>query len=637
MNYKNIISLCLPLLCTMGCSGYLDIESNDRIPADKLFATDGGIEAYLASIYYDLPIEDHCSFPNAFHFNGPSPNNQGRFGVTFTDDASHSDNMGWLVNGSENYDWWVNGYKLNKDINLLFESLPSIDVDENTVRELTGQAWFARAFTYFGLAKRYGGVPIITEIGNLDDKQTIDIPRSTEYNTWKFILDCCDSAAVYLSDGNTALTKASKWTALALKSRAALHAASIAKFNTKLQLSGEAVDKGFVGISPTNADEFYKACIDASKKIISEGGFTLYEATPASVEAAVNNLSKMFQNPSVANSTENIFVRLYDQIGNGYGHNLDIWCNPNQTAEGWPHPGRVCPTLDLVDNFEYYSRPGEDGTIMTAEHDITSDYSGYDASKNYYKYDTPNEIFADKDARLWAWLILPGTEWKGQTIIYQGGIIKTDGTPAILPGDYNTFQEIDGVKYYAYGAAVPAGFSGFYANGTNNFSKTGFAQKKYLDPTPNVNRTWNQSNSDWIEFRYAEILLNYAEACAESGLGDALLAKQCLNATRRRAGHTIDIELTVQNVMRERRSELVFENKRVWDLIRRREYHEKFDATPKTGLIPILDLRDMKYIFVRSRGMKGLTPENPCTWYHKNYYKSIPGIASNGLIQNPEF
>ncbi|MBO5194356.1 MAG: RagB/SusD family nutrient uptake outer membrane protein [Bacteroidales bacterium] len=639
MSIKKIISLLvgIPAICLYGCSGYLDIESNDKIPADRLFATEGGVEAYLASIYYDLPIEDNCSFPNSFHYNAGSPNNQGRFGVTFTDDAAHSDNMGWLVNGTGNYDWWVNGYKLNKDINLLLESLQSMSVDSKTKKELRGQAWFARGFTYFGLAKRYGGVPIIKAIGNLDDESTINIPRSTEYDTWKFVLECCDSAALYLSDGNDARTKASKWTALALKSRAALHAASIAKFNDKLQLSGEAIDKGLVGMSPTLANEFYQVCIDASKKVIEDGGFSLYGASPSTVEAARENLMKLFQDPQVANSSENIFVRLYDQIGNGYGHNLDIWCNPNQTAEGWPHPGRVCPTLDLVDNFEYYSRPGEDGTIKTAEEDVTSDYSGYNASKKYFRYDSPNAIFSDKDARLWAWLILPGTQWKGQTIIYQGGIIKTDGSTSILPGNANSFQEIDGTKYYAYGAAVSSSFSGFYADGTNNFSKTGFSQKKYLDPTPNLNRHWNESNSDWIEFRYAEILLNYAEACAESGLGDAALGKQCLNDTRHRAGHTTDIELTVQNVMRERRSELVFENKRVWDLIRRREYHEKFDATPKTGLIPILDLRDMKYIFVRSRAMKGQTPENPCTWYHKNYYKAIPGISGNGLIQNPEF
>jgi len=625
------------MFCAMGCKGFLDVESNDRIPADKLFATEGGMEAFLASIYYDLPIEDNASFPNALHFNGGSPNNQGRFGVTFTDDACHSDNMGWVINNTGNYDWWVNGYKLNKDINLLFDNLETVTLGEETKKELIGQAWFARAFTYFGLAKRYGGVPIITEIGNLDDDSTINVPRSTEYDTWKFVLECCDSAAVYLSNGNAARTKASKWAALALKSRAALFAASIAKFDGKLKLEGEARDKGYVGISSPLANEFYQACIDASQKIIAEGGFSLYGANPSNVDEAVTNLEKLFQDPIVANSTENIFIRLYDQTGNSYGHNLDIWCNPNQTAEGWPHPCRVCPTLSLVDNFEYYGKPGQDGTVMTAEEDVASDYSGYSASKKYYKYDTPDGIFADKDARLRAWLILPGAEWKGKTIVFQGGIIKTNGSAAILPGTFNTFEEVDGVKYYAYGAATPAACSGFVANGSNNFSKTGFAQKKYLDPTPNMNRTWNQSNSDWIEFRYAEVLLNYAEACAESGLGDAALAKQCLNDTRHRAGHTTDIDLTVSNVMRERRSELVFENKRVWDLIRRREYHEVFNNTPKTGLIPVLDLRDMKYIFIRSYGKKGSQSEKPCTWYQKNYYKSIPGISSNGLTQNPEY
>ena len=55
---------------------------------------------------------------------------------------------------------------------------------------------------------------------------------------------------------------------------------------------------------------------------------------------------------------------------------------------------------------------------------------------------------------------------------------------------------------------------------------------------------WNQSTTDFMEFRYAEILLNYAEAVFESGLGDATLAEKSLNDIRKRAGHTVDIPLS---------------------------------------------------------------------------------------------
>jgi hypothetical protein len=84
-------------------------------------------------------------------------------------------------------------------------------------------------------------------------------------------------------------------------------------------------------------------------------------------------------------------------------------------------------------------------------------------------------------------------------------------------------------------------------------TRTGFSFKKFLSPTPvDGNNGLGFSTNDWMEFRYAEILLNYAEAVVESGYTEnnaQQVAKDALNATRRRAGHTVDIPLTLQNVL----------------------------------------------------------------------------------------
>ena len=133
--------------------------------------------------------------------------------------------------------------------------------------------------------------------------------------------------------------------------------------------------------------------------------------------------------------------------------------------------------------------------------------------------------------------------------------------------------------------------------------------------------------------RYAEVLLNYAEAVAESGLGDPTLAKTCLNETRHRAGFVKEIPLTLENVLRERRAELSFEQTRAWDLIRRREFDDKFNNTRRTALAPVLDLRTMKYIFVRKYARNC----NGKTFPDQAYYHSIPGTGSNGLVQNPQY
>jgi hypothetical protein len=62
--------------------------------------------------------------------------------------------------------------------------LPGLNsVDETTRAELEGQSWFIRGQIYFALARRYGGLPIIEEVGDINDIESLRIPRSTEVAT----------------------------------------------------------------------------------------------------------------------------------------------------------------------------------------------------------------------------------------------------------------------------------------------------------------------------------------------------------------------------------------------------------------------------------------------------------------------
>jgi hypothetical protein len=249
----------------------------------------------------------------------------------------------------------------------------------------------------------------------------------------------------------------------------------------------------------------------------------------------------------------------------------------------------------------------------------------------------PYDIFKDKDARLWATVVLPGTEWKGVTINIQAGYIQPDGTP-VIEADKASIV-VDGVTYHTFGADAWKSYSGFDQQHLAEMTRTGFSFKKFLSPAPvDGNKDLGYSTNDWMEFRYAEVLLNYAEAVVESGYtadNAQSTARNAVNATRRRAGHTVDIPLTLENVLRERRVELAFENKRWWDLIRRREFHEVFNNTVQKALCPVLDLREgtPQYIFVR----KYIIREIPLTFDPRMYYSPIPGIGSNDLVQNPQY
>lgn len=623
---KNTFILLALSFLVISCNDGLDLQPTDKITADDLFGDPAGTKLYLADLYDRLPIEDLTYFPEqGFNINTGDVNNGGFTSAMFTMNAQHSERNSF-INGNQ-LNWWENAFKLIRDVNLFIDIIPTLNITEADKKVYIGEAAFIRGFAYFALVKRYGGVPIILKPQEFDGNlESLKVPRSTEKETWDFVLSECDVAANNLGESNG--RRASKWAALALKSRAALFAASIAKYGGNVVFTGEAANLGLIGLPLNSAAGYYQACIDASNEIMTKGPYSLYKPNPSSVNEATENYRAMFENPNIA-SVEAILIKGRTIPGDSYGNNYDIWFGPAQKRNGWPHPGRYCPTLEFADKFENYSNPGVDGTIVTTDDGDTSNYDGYNAARSYKHYTNPLDLFADKDARLKATVVLPMSEWKGDIMIYQAGFITPAGDAKI---ETNTRVNVKGVTYFTYGTQDPDLHCGFDPLGGNH-SKTGFGFKKFLS-TAAVVPGWNKSTTDFAEFRYAEILLNYAEAVVESGLGDQLSATRALNATRKRAFHKTDIPLTIVNVLRERTVELSFENKEVWDLMRRRTYHTLFNVTRKHALKPVLDLRGtapFKYIFVRDR----IRENDPQTFNINEYYRNIPGIGLNGLVPNP--
>lgn len=626
----NCLMMSLALVLLGSCSDFLDLEPKNKIPGESVLADPDGVKSFLADLYYQAPIEDFVYMPYVgFNARG----NTGSLTLAqYALEAIHSEWPHWNQYGN---DWWTKGYSLNRNINLLMTYIPNLDIANEEKDALMGEAHFLRAYTYFALAKRYGGVSLVTEYQEYDpNTANLLVSRSTEQETWDFVLEECDKAISLLpesrSNESESKRRATRWTAHALKSRAALHAASVAKYWDKATLEGEAVDKHYVGMNKSEANRYYQACIDASKAIMTSNRFSLYKANPANVEEAIKNYQALFVDPNIA-PNEAIFIKGYGAPGSKIAHDYDAWNNPNQNAEGYPHRGRTNPILELIDLYEEYTDPGHAAPVITTEDGQVSDNEGYRPDVAYRHFDTPEEIFKNKDARFFACITYPNSTWKTKTIVIQGGIVKPNGELMSTAGAY----EHNGKTYYTFGAQFSQDYSGF--DGTPNCTRTGFLMRKFLNENLIVTKE-GQSTTDFMDFRYAEILLNFAEAVVEKGDASAELqatAREALNALRKRAAHTTEIDLTLENVLRERQIELAFENKGYWDLIRRRNYHLEFDNRRKMALVPMLDLRGEKpqYIFVR-RFVPGT---NPNTFPTHNYYRPIPGTSSNGLIQNPKY
>jgi starch-binding outer membrane protein, SusD/RagB family len=647
---RNIFTVILVLLLS-GCSDWLDVEPLDKISEDKILSNTQGPLALLSAIYRDMPMDDFNYnpfragglqvFEHGYNYRGNSAGTHMKgFSASFMTDDALNPNGPSFFDGMAPY--WRYAYQSIRKVNQVIDAIELSSIEDSEKQIYIAEARFINAYIYFQLARRYGGVCLITEVQEIGDD--LEVPRSTEKETYDYVLSQCDIAIAGLPEVAEDKGRANKWAALALKSRVALHAASICKYQSKVSVdpSYPAVAEKLAGaMVASDANEYYQLCIDASRTIIDQSGKDLFMPNPSSPDEAINNYSTIFQDPDAA-SIEVIFAKYYlEGPFNNQGHSTDYMYNPRQTNAAL-QATRFNPTLDLVDIYETYTNDGirQDGVLQTRNDGVeTSDYDFDDSKKDkYIRYDNPQEIFANKDARFFASIIGPGSVWKGTTIIIQGGIIKTTGKSRLLLNDKETVND---TTYYTFGAQDPTMYSGFADRNTGNHTQTGFSLRKFLQEDKNVNMNERlHSTTPFIDMRLAEIYLNYAEAVVESGLGDASLAGDYLNAIRKRAGHQDNIDATIENILKERRVELAFEGSfRFWDLIRRREFEEVFpvERRKRLALMPILDLEGEtpKYIMARAYSK---SDDAIGFWGSRSYYQSIPGIAqATYIIQNPQY
>lgn len=658
-NILSIFSLCA-LMGLSGCNAFLELEPLDKVSPEQLLETEGGVKALLANIYTMIPMEDFNYRPNnGFNQRGYDGVNETTNLAFLTDEATRSD--GGVGIGYEGFNYWP--YGDIRQVNIFMQNVEKAKeagtISVADADRMTGEAHFARAYMYYGLVKRYGGVPLIDKVQDDDYADggpgAVAVPRSTELDTWKFVLNECTLAAATLPDATSGsdLYRVTKWAAYALKSRVALHAASVAKYWNLAPLAGGAVTQKLVGgMTSADADAFYKECIEASKFLIENSGKSLYKPAPATVKEAASNFQALFLNDQ---NEEVIFSKAYlnGTTNTNQGHSYAQFNILPQVNPGALKYGRFNPMLEIVDLFEDYT---DDGTGKSAKI-VTRTDGNEDAyipnfhnmnnasvvntlmSVPFVKYNDLYEPFANKDARLLASVVVPGSSYAGTEIIIQGGFIKDNNSYVAYS---NESTQKNGTTYYALGAEGETMFSGF--NNVNsgedaNWTATGFGVRKYMPEGESMSPDRLSSTTSYIDMRLAEVYLNYAEAVVEngSGFGDKELAENYLNALRRRAGHTDRISLTLESVLKERRVEMAFEGKRFWDMNRRREFHTEFSNNRiRKALVPMLDLRgaEPKYVFARVNYF-GDETRGGRTFQNINYYRGIPNIATNGLVQNP--
>lgn len=577
------IIICFPLFMSSCINDFLDRKPLDVISEDNVWGNANAIQAYMVGMYDEVFVEYHNWQLNAGFFSH------------YTDEAMRSYSWGAPYTptfGDSYIGQWE--YSKIRKINDFMLSIPNATIDESLKEQYLAEAYYLRAFNYFVMAKRYGGVPLIKEAQQYDgsDMEVLRVPRSTEDETWVFIAEDLDRAISVLPESYDASNqfRATKYAACALKSRAMLYAGSISRYGN-VQLNG------LVGIPSDKANSYFSQSLAASEAIIQSGEFALYEKEADKVA----NFQQLFLDESM--HEEAIYVKAFSVPDKA--HSFDYYNAAPSFKIDWGT--NTSPTLELVEAFEYTD--GRKGTL-----------SVNDASGNPISYDEADDIFEGKDPRFFATILYPNSPWQGSVLEMRRGIINSQGIKIEASAFVDRFPEDESYSV--------SGKDGLVLQG--DCSRTGFYLKKYMDP---VNRLEaGRSGQNFLVFRYGEILLNYAEAAMELGRPADALPK--LNEVRRRAGIVEKNSATMEDIRNERRVELAFENLRYWDLVRWRIATSVMNNTSFSALIPWLDFRSKKYIFEKGPNTLNLNK----TFLEKNYYQPIPGVNQNEqLIQNPGF
>ncbi|MGC3946446.1 MAG: RagB/SusD family nutrient uptake outer membrane protein [Chryseolinea sp.] len=609
-----IILTAILMLVLWSCDDQLDIKPKNILTNDQVFSNESAITAYMASLYTALPIED-------FNFSANNGYNNWSSGVTpshASGEALSCEPRGDVGDGSW-WNWWMGNNNANdayatiRNVNNFIINIPTANLtDEKKLRYL-GEAMFLRAYDYFAMVKRYGGVPLITKPQNFtgDNLDELQVPRNTEKEIYDFIASQLDSAALLLPD-NSDRGRANKNVALALKSRAMLYAGSEARYGS-VQIGG------LVGIASTEADAYFQKAFDAAKRVIESNKYSLYAADADKAK----NFADLFLNTSA--NPEVILVKDYhfpEMV-----HSFDMWNLPYGVRGAWGYSSRMNPTLELVEMFEYAD--GSNGKLKITEPDGKPTH-----------YANPADIYLNKDPRCLATIVLPFSIWRGTVIDIQAGVIDDAtaesnvsmvyGRKTVTTGDYNKLYNTSTHKIDDAGSQKIISTNGI---GGGERSITGFYNRKYMNSNmpPNQAIGWNSTQS-WIDMRYAEVLLNYAEAAIE--LGDVVNAKTAVNLIRTRAGIVTlnDSDITKDRVRHERQAELALENHKYWDIRRWHTGDQLISNTKLTALYPYYDLQANSYVFTK------VPVGNILTFWPKLYYEKIDPseIQKNPkLVQNP--
>lgn len=382
--------------------------------------------------------------------------------------------------------------------------------------ELLGQLYFLRAWRYFLLWKWYGGVPIVKDLVAIEpgDGQ----PRNSTREVFEFIMEDLNTAADLLEEA----TGAGQWaqgdnygrittgTALAMKTRVLAWWCS--------PLFNRDNDQ-------TRYEEAYNIIVEDLPRI-ADGGYGQYR-NDKKCGNTIKDWANMFIKVgsfNAKNKNEEVFFTRFNNIPSGqtpdyarsnpWEHNV----RPSNAMGG----GGLTPSAMMVDLF-----PMADGKRPAG-------YDSYEGLDNHSKIAYQKEYpFLYRDQRFYRTFGFPGIMWP-----INGNPMNDDNMNPYAEKDYvlwNYVWYIDETKVNDPLSSDTYGADNLLANAKGMYVVKRSSMAKDEAHPYTFDAGFKRSFQNWIEMRYTEVMLNYAEiAC---GAGHPEVALDQLQWIRAAAGY----------------------------------------------------------------------------------------------------
>ena len=508
-----------------GCSDFLDKQPSNELNEDKTYADWRMFEAFHVDTYNFLL--HGANRINGSWLDAATDLAQTSFSTGGTLTTFNIGNYYGSAGSAELTSVWESRYRGIRKCNRVINDMDRVPFDITKTEEenkairaiYMAEARTFRAWFYWELFLRYGPLPIVTEV--LDPTEDMITPYTKRPTLKEYVMDFVlkelkeaetDLLAYAEAWNGSRIGRLSQPMSRALQCRILLYMAS-----------------------PRYSDESgvtWKEAADAAKEFINlySGNFGLF--SEENIDPSENYGNAVLRTQYTGNNNEVIFFR------------NDVTINWNGIVQDTPvgegGNGGNCPSQNLVDMYDM-----ADGSSPFAEDDVTGApvYNNGVPAVNAASGYSDADMWTGRDPRLAATVLYQGQPW---------GTMRVGSTIDVRPGM----------------ADNPIGNA--------NATPTGYYMRKYIPASILASNHAGTAYRLWTIIRYAEILLNYAEALNEVQ-GPCSEVYEMLDMVRHRAGITGSTadraDLRTKEAMRnfihkERTVEFAFEEHRWWDVRR---------------------------------------------------------------------